>query len=137
MLSVVELREKDSQRRKKNHECYKDILNDVYVKIKKRNEQHFQNLVYNVPPFKIGWPPINVENAIKYCIMKLNKGGFVVYPYKYMNTLYIDWSITLKTIKDGYKRKHKNHTKHVQEKNSVISDDKLNRYIQLYSKNNS
>lgn len=137
MLSVFELREKDNQRRIKNHECYKEILNDVYVKIKKRNEQHFQNLIYNIPHFKLGWPPINIENAIKYCIMKLNKGGFVAYPYGCLNSLYVDWSVNLKNIKSSYTKKPKQVIKPIRKNHSEISDDKLNHYIQLYTKHNS
>ena len=95
MLSVQDLRIIDDQRTKRNHDAYKHILNEVYEKIKKKNKNNFKNLIYTIPFIKYGFPIINTDRAMQYIIRKLNKGGFVVYPYKNCNSVYIDWSVRL------------------------------------------
>lgn len=97
-LSIHDLKQADIEKRNRHHELYKELLLEVNEKIKKRNKENFKNMTYDIPIFKYGHPTINVCNAMQYIIMKLNKGGFVAYPYGDSRRLYIDWSVNIKPI---------------------------------------
>lgn len=94
-LSVNDLRKFDEEKKNKNHQLYKELLEEVYEKIKKRNKSNYKNTTYDIPLVKIGYPLINIMSAMQYIIMKLNKGGFVAFPFGDMKKIYIDWSVNI------------------------------------------
>jgi len=99
MLSAKELINLNIEKQKKDKTEYKYILQSVYDKIKKRNNENFLNCLFIVPYAKPGSTLNNVNELTPYLIHELNKGGFVAYPYRgSLNTIYIDWSINIDYI---------------------------------------
>ena len=129
-LSVSDLLQERKIKMKQNHELYKELLSEVNTKIVSRNKSNYKNLIYSFPIIRIGYPVYNIERAMQYIIMKLNKGGFVAYPYGTNNVLYVDWSVVIEKKKIDKKK-----TKKVEFKNIELSDKVLEkRTIQLRKK---
>lgn len=125
-LSANDLLQERKLKMKQNHELYKELLLEVQRKIINRNKTNYKNLVYTFPIIRIGYPLYNIDRAMQYIIMKLNKGGFVAYPYGTNNTLYVDWSIV---IEKTPKKKKK-----VEFKNVEISDKVLEKRMRQLRK---
>lgn len=66
-----------------------------------RHALGYTSMLYQVPPFVIGYSIYNHTHAIQYVKVKLRQGGFKVTTNGYM--LYIDWSMRTKHKKE---RKH-------------------------------
>ena len=90
ILQTKELTTVAQQKHHKNHEVYKDILQEVYRRIKYKNSIGYKQLVYNISPVLLGKPLINIEHAGIYITRKLIAGEFKV--QLMYNKLFIDWS---------------------------------------------
>jgi len=90
MLNVNDLQNVAKSRKEREKKTYKIILQDCYKKIKLRNEHGQTKVVFSVPVFMYDSPLYNINDAIKYIVKKLRKGGFRVYVSD--NTLSIDWT---------------------------------------------
>ena len=90
MLKVEELNANRQSRRNKTKKVYKKILEDVYKKIKLRNEHNSTQLTFHVPLIMFDTPLYDLSEAIRYLSKKLQKGGFKVYIKD--NVLLVDWT---------------------------------------------
>jgi hypothetical protein len=130
-LSVKDLMKDNQEKKRQKHQLYKELLTDVNDKIVKRNKTNYKNMIYTFPIIRMGYPLYNIERAMQYVIMKLNKGGFVAYPYGTSNTLYVDWSIVLKEDKKAKVIKKK---KKVEFKKIELSDNILEKRTKQINK---
>lgn len=78
MLSVGDLRKKDLERSRINHETYKSIYQTCVNHIKRQHDAGNSFTVCTVPSFLVGRTPYEHSHAIRYCVEKLQRGGFVV-----------------------------------------------------------
>jgi hypothetical protein len=97
MLKVSDLNIDRVEKSKRNHELYKNLLESLYQKIKNKNSEGFKNYVFKLPYTYIYQHRLKPDRALQYIIIKLNKGGFITYPYGSQHSLYIDWSIDVKS----------------------------------------
>ena len=97
MLKVSDLNMDRVEKSKRNHDLYKKLLELLYKKIKIKNGEGFKNYMYKLPYTYIYQYRLKPDRALEYIIFKLNKGGFITYPYGSHHCLYIDWSIDTKS----------------------------------------
>lgn len=90
VLSVNELKEESKLKLKKNKELYKELLNNIYKKIQKKNKEGLYSLIYILRPIIPGKPLINIDHAGVYIQKKLSQGKFKTQIIH--NKIYIDWS---------------------------------------------
>lgn len=128
MLSVQDLNNDRLEKSKRNHLMYKAILENLYNKIKKKNDDGYKNYVYKIPYTYLIQSNLNPSRAIQYLIMKLNGGGFVAYPFGSIHSVYIDWSIDLN------KQSLKVKKKVTFSKPKVLSDEVLDKYRRHFNK---
>ena len=93
MLTVQDIAKQRLDKVMHNHQQYKEILNDVMLKIKQTNEaSSSQNcIVYHVPFLNSQHSLYNVKHAIKYVIKRVQRLGFKVDTQ--LDKIRIDWSI--------------------------------------------
>ena len=90
VLSVNELKDESKLKHRKNKELYKELLNNIYEKIHKKNKEGLHSLIYILRPIVLGKPLINTDHAGAYIQKKLCQGKF--YTHIIHNKIYIDWS---------------------------------------------
>ena len=78
MLYAKDLNEASLKKEKTKNEVYKLILEDVYKKIQRRNQNNIKMLKTTIPLIKLGYPLYNIQSAVAYVHKKLTKGGFKV-----------------------------------------------------------
>lgn len=91
ILQTNDLKTLQTKKHNTNKEIYKELLHQVYTKIKLKNSLGHSQLLYQLSPIIPGKPLINVEHALLYITRKLQYGKFKVSRYFY-NTIIIDWS---------------------------------------------
>lgn len=96
-MHLHELVDRHRSRKHEQHQIYRTILQDVFRKIKEKDDQQMYNLIYRVPSVVYGNPNYKSKTCIVYIINKLVKNEFVSFPYK-DNLLYVDWSIVRSMI---------------------------------------
>jgi hypothetical protein len=90
VLKIHELLNERARKHKKNHEIYKELLEQIYTKIKNKNQLGHVNMTYLISPIIPGKPLINIEHAMMYICRKLNAGNFKTRVSN--NIIYIEWS---------------------------------------------
>jgi len=78
MLSVTDLRKKDLERSRINHETYKHIYQGCVNHIQRQHAAGNSFTVCTIPSFVVGRTPYTHSHAIRYCVEKLERGGFLV-----------------------------------------------------------
>ena len=91
-LEIKHLFEKRRERDSARLRAYNQILAQIHNRIYTTSQiaGNTNSIVYNVPPFVLGLPAIDLEDCIVYLVSMLRNGGFVV-KYTYPNLLYISW----------------------------------------------
>ena len=90
MLYAKDLIQTQSEKKKMKKEIFKLILEDIYTKIKRKNNDGIRFLKIVIPLMKIGYPLYNIHTAVAYICDKLQKGGFQISILD-TNTLEIKW----------------------------------------------
>ena len=90
-ISAVDLRsEKDARERKRNVQ-YDDVLRCCQSQIVKANERDADNILFRIPEFKLGRPPIrNLKACIAYVLINLKQKGFRT-NFIYPDVLFVCW----------------------------------------------
>jgi hypothetical protein len=88
-MNASSLRDAQREKKDKQKEIYKLILNECYKRIKLANEQTTKT-IFTIPWFMMGSPLYDMKTATRYVIKKLKKGQFDVKTQD--NKLFIDWS---------------------------------------------
>ena len=91
ILQTNDLKTSQSKKHNINKEIYKELLQQVYSKIRFKNSFGHTQFLYRLSPIIPGKPLVNVEHALMYITRKLQSGKFRVSRYFY-NTIFIDWS---------------------------------------------
>jgi len=91
-LEPKQLFEKRATRDKARLKAYNQILNQIHTRIYHTAQLsgNANSIVYNVPPFVIGLPVIDLQDCIVYIVHMLRQSGFIV-RYTYPNLLHISW----------------------------------------------
>ena len=91
-LEPKHLYEKRIQRDNSRLKAYNQILSQIQNRIYHTSQlsESANYLMYNVPPFVLGLPAIDLEDCIIYVVHMLRQNGFVV-RYTYPNLLHISW----------------------------------------------
>ena len=92
-LEPKHLYEKREARDKARLKAYNHILNQIHNRIfhTAQLSGNVNSIVYNVPPFVIGLPTIDLKDCIVYIVHMLRQSGFIV-RYTYPTLLYISWN---------------------------------------------
>lgn len=90
VLQIDDLSKIRNKKHNKNHEIYKEILENICNKIHMKNRLGHVNMTYVLSPIMPGKPLVNIEHAMMYIIRKLKAGKFKVTVMN--NILFIDWS---------------------------------------------
>ncbi len=109
-MHVHELVNRHKSRKHEQHQIYRTILQDVYTKIKEKDEKRLYNLVYRVPSVVYGNASYKSKTCIIYIVKKLVENEFLSFPYK-DNLVYVDWSVVQKS--DEQPEKNNKHNKHI------------------------
>lgn len=87
---LFEKREKrDTARLKAYNQLLEQIQHRIYTTSQLPGNPSY--LVYNVPPFILGLPNLDIKDCIVYIVFQLRNNGFEV-RFTYPNMLYISWS---------------------------------------------
>ena len=91
-LEPKQLFQKRVQRDNSRLRAYNQILGQIHTRIYHTSQLqgNTNSLVYNVPPFILGLPAIDLEDCIVYLVHQLRTSNFEV-RYTYPNLLYISW----------------------------------------------
>jgi hypothetical protein len=102
-LEPKHLYEKRIQRDNSRLKAYNQILSQIQNRIYHISQlsESANYLIYNVPPFVLGLPAIDLQDCIVYIVHMLRQNGFVVH-YTYPNLLNISW----KHYETQYNREH-------------------------------
>jgi hypothetical protein len=102
-LEPKHLYEKRIQRDSSRLKAYNQILSQIQNRIFQTSQlsETANYIMYNVPPFVLGLPAIDMEHCIIYIVHMLRQNGFVV-RYTYPNLLHISW----KHYEAQYNREH-------------------------------
>lgn len=90
LLTVTDVQQVRVERARVNHETYKQLLNAVYERIKRRATASATHLTYAIPFFVPGRPVYDPTHAARYITDKLRRGGFQVETKD--QTLHVDWT---------------------------------------------
>lgn len=91
MLRPGDLFDKRKQRDAARLKAYNTILEQIYTRIKTASKQGSDPwIVYSLPPFLIGMPRIDLEDACIFIIFMLRQQQYEV-RYTYPNLIYISW----------------------------------------------
>ena len=71
---------------------YNQILEQIYTRVYSTSQMNgnANYILYNVPPFILGLPAIDLENCIVYIVYMLRQHGYQV-RFTYPNLLHISW----------------------------------------------
>ena len=105
-MHVHELVNRHKSRKHEQHQIYRTILQDVYTKIKEKDEKRLYNLVYRVPSVVYGNASYKSKTCIIYIVKKLVENEFVSFPYK-DNLVYVDWSVVRNIVESSEESKNK------------------------------
>jgi hypothetical protein len=91
-LEPKHLYEKRIQRDNSRLKAYNQILSQIQNRIFHTSQlsESANYIMYNVPPFVLGLPSIDLEDCILYVVHMLRQNGFIV-RYTYPNLLHISW----------------------------------------------
>lgn len=91
-LNPNELYERRVRRDQSRLRAYNEILQQIHNRIYAASQLagHPSYLMYNVPPFILGLPKLDLEDCIVYIVYQLRQSGFEV-RFTYPNLLYISW----------------------------------------------
>ena len=83
------------RRTKRDHarlRAYNTLLEQIYNRIYATSQLsgNTASILYNVPPFILGLPKLDMEDCIVYLVFQLRQGGFEV-RFTWPNLLYISW----------------------------------------------
>lgn len=92
LLEPKHLYEKRMVRDKARLKAYNQILGQIHNRIYHTSQLsgNVNSIMYNVPPFVIGLPVIDLQDCIVYIVHMLRQSGFIV-RYTYPNLLHISW----------------------------------------------
>ncbi len=83
------------RRRKRDHarlRSYNTLLEQIYHRIYATSQLsgNTSSVLYNVPPFVLGLPKLDMEDCIVYLVWQLRQNGFEI-RFTWPNLLYISW----------------------------------------------
>lgn len=92
MMQVADLYNKRQSRDKARLKAYNQMLETIYHRVRVTSQLPTGQtyLLYNIPPFILGLPRIDLEDCVVYLVYQLRASGFEV-KYTYPNLLYISW----------------------------------------------
>jgi hypothetical protein len=92
MMQVGDLYNKRQSRDKARLKAYNQMLETIYHRVKVTSQLPTGQtyLLYNIPPFILGLPRIDLEDCVVYLVYQLRASGFEI-KYTYPNLLYISW----------------------------------------------
>lgn len=92
-LEPKHLFEKREKRDKSRLKAYNQLLEQIQHRIYTTSQLpgNPSYLVYNVPPFILGLPSMDLQDCIVYLVFQLRNNGFEV-RFTYPNLLYISWA---------------------------------------------
>jgi hypothetical protein len=92
MMQVGDLYNKRQSRDKARLKAYNQMLETIYHRVRVTSQLPTGQtyLLYNIPPFILGLPRIDLEDCVVYLVYQLRASGFEV-KYTYPNLLYISW----------------------------------------------
>ncbi len=105
-MNLEKLLEIQDNRKKKEIELYKAVLNNVEQLIEYYGLNNKIACVFQVPSFMYGHPPINVEKTTEYIIGTLNHRGFIAIEIQ-PSIIYITWELTHALKKESLKKVQK------------------------------
>lgn len=90
-LKPSELFDKRRERDGAKLKSYNKILEQIYTRIKTSSREGGDPwILYTLPPFILGLPKLDMEDAVVYVVYILRQQGYEV-RYTYPNLLYISW----------------------------------------------
>lgn len=92
MMQVGDLYNKRQSRDKARLKAYNQMLETIYHRVRVTSQLPTGQtyLLYNIPPFILGLPRIDLEDCVVYLVYQLRASGFEI-KYTYPNLLYISW----------------------------------------------
>ncbi len=92
MMQVADLYNKRQSRDKARLKAYNQMLETIYHRVRVTSQLPTGQtyLLYNIPPFILGLPRIDLEDCVVYLVYQLRASGFEV-KYTYPNLLNISW----------------------------------------------
>lgn len=91
-LLPKDLYEKRMKRDQARLKTYNQILEQIYTRVYSTSQMNgnANYILYNVPPFILGLPAIDLEDCIVYIVYMLRQHGYQV-RFTYPNLLHISW----------------------------------------------
>jgi len=96
-IQVPRMEPKDlyDRRRKRDHarlRSYNTLLEQIYHRVYATSQLsgNTSSVLYNVPPFVLGLPKLDMEDCIVYLVWQLRQNGFEI-RFTWPNLLYISW----------------------------------------------
>jgi hypothetical protein len=92
MMQVTDLYNKRQSRDKSRLKAYNQMLETIYHRVRVTSQLPTGQtyLLYNIPPFILGLPRIDLQDCVVYLVYQLRASEFEV-KYTYPNFLYISW----------------------------------------------
>lgn len=75
-LSVFDVQRQQDAKFNLQISAYKKILEQIFIRIRHTADTNSDYLVYEIPPFMFGYPPINLEECNKFLSTNLHAKGF-------------------------------------------------------------
>lgn len=91
-INIVQLYQALAEKQRRRRESYTAILRLCEKHIKAVAGNDGMRCVYTVPEFRLGMPPYNLNDCIRYIKTELEKAGFIVL-YHFPNILHISWDV--------------------------------------------
>jgi hypothetical protein len=89
-LNVNDIHRRAEQQFEAKVAPYKKVLERVFMRIKHRAENHYSDVVYEVPPLIIGMPPIDIKLCGQFLVLNLRERGFDANFYD-PNIVHVSW----------------------------------------------
>ena len=103
MLTVDDLARQRYEKALKNHETYKEMLQEVLDKVSRTAETDHTSTSFSIPMLTRSHSRYNVQHAVSYIRKKLEQNGYKVEVRQ--DLILIDWSVVHKMVQDRIQRR--------------------------------
>jgi hypothetical protein len=94
MISIHTLKKIHENKVQNQVKVYDEILKRMNQYILGRAEKGFQDAIYKIPPFIVGFPVFDFKKCLRFLLMKLYENG---YKYQFMppNGIFVSWKVNV------------------------------------------